>query len=186
MANFPHFRYSHPMRSTSFPFAPLGTRLHRLIVLTALPLAMLLAPGTGWAADTPAAALRVLLGASDPSQPAAAPSAAPHSDPAQRRTITVMRGETLDRAIRRALPNLPLHPDFLRQAFVRVNPQVFPKGAPHNLRTGTPLQVPTADELRYMLVSQYPETVSLFQLVEAAKTAEPEPAQARRHWVRYP
>jgi len=88
--------------------------------------------------------------------------------------------------VRRALPGLPLHPDFLRQAFVTVNPQVFPKGAAHAMRAGTNLQVPTADDLRFMLMSQYPETVGLFQLVEASPSAEKDSQQTKRHWVRFP
>lgn len=139
-----------------------------------------------WAADPSTAALRVLLGTSESSQMGASAPDSNASQSIQRRTISVLRGETLDRAIRRAAPGLPLHPDFLRQAFVAVNPQVFPKGAPHNLRAGTTLQVPTATELRFMLVSQYPESVNLFQIPDATSTADQGPQQAKRHWVRFP
>ena len=152
----------------------------------AVPMVLVLYAQVGWTADPSTAALRVLLGSGDPSQQAAPTDAANAANRSQRRTITVMRGETLDRAVRRALPGLPLHPDFLRQAFVSVNPQVFPKGAAHAMRTGTILQVPTTDELRFMLMSQYPETVALFQVVEATPTAEQAPHQSKRHWVRFP
>lgn len=158
----------------------------RLTTTLAVCLTLLLCAQVGWASDPSTAALRVLLGSADPTQQAAPSSAVNNSNRGQRKTITVMRGETLDRAVRRALPGLPLHPDFLRQAFVSVNPQVFPKGAAHAMRTGTTLQVPTADELRFMLMSQHPETVALFQVVEASPPAEQTPQQSKRNWVRFP
>lgn len=158
----------------------------RFLKALAAPMALVLCTQFSWAADPSTAALRVLLGSAEPTQQVEATAAGNAVHRGQRRTITVMRGETLDRAVRRAVPGLPLHPDFLRQAFVTVNPQVFPKGAAHAMRAGTTLQVPTADELRFMLMSQYPETVGLFQLVEATPTAEQSPLQSKRHWVRFP
>ena len=158
----------------------------RFLKAVAVPMAFVLCTQLSWASDPSTAALRVLLGSAEPTQQVEAAAAGNTAQRGQRRTITVMRGETLDRAVRRAVPGLPLHPDFLRQAFVTVNPQVFPKGAAHAMRAGTTLQVPTADELRFMLMSQYPESVSLFQLVEATPSAEQHPQQAKRHWVRFP
>ncbi len=158
----------------------------RFLKAVAVPMALVLCTQVGWAADASSAALSVLFGSAEPTQQAAPSSAGNAANRGQRRTITVMRGETLDRAVRRALPGLALHPDFLRQAFVSVNPQVFPKGAAHAMRTGTTLQVPTADELRFMLMSQHPETVALFQVVEATTSAEQTPQQSKRHWVRFP
>ena len=102
-------------------------------------------------------------------------------------TVTVQRGETLDRVIRRALPDVPLHPDFLRKAFVSLNPQVFPSGSPHQMRSGVPLQVPSMPALRQMVLSQHPGAAPLFQGAEeqAQHKAAPEPSDQRR-WVRYP
>jgi Tfp pilus assembly protein FimV len=165
---------------------PNSFHFSRFLKAMAVPMALVLSTQFSWAADPSAEALRVLLGSAQTAQPAAPTDAVPAANRSPRRTLTVMRGETLDRAVRRALPGLPLHPDFLRQAFVRVNPQVFPKGAAHAMRAGTALQVPTADELRFMLMSQYPETMALFQVVEAAPTAEPAPQASKRHWVRFP
>ncbi len=161
----------------------------RFLKAVAVPMVLMLSTQFSWASDSSTVALRVLLGSAEPNQQAAPTdpaNAANAANRSPRRTITVMRGESLDRAVRRALPGLPLHPDFLRQAFVRVNPQVFPKGAAHAMRTGTTLQVPTADELRFMLMSQYPETVALFQVVEAPPAAEQAPQPSKRHWVRFP
>lgn len=186
MADFKFFRYSPLMQPVSVRPQPPGSRMASLLKITVLPVAIALCHIATWASDSSTAALRVLLGANDTSLQAPSTTATQVTDNTPRKTITVMRGESLDRVIRRAMPGMPLHPDFLRQAFVRVNPQVFPKGAAHAMRTGTSLQVPTADELRYMLLSQHPESAHLFQLPESAKASEPEPAQARRHWVRYP
>lgn len=187
MADFNIFRYIHPMQRASHHRHSHGPFMTHLLKLTALPLALALWPSASWASDAANAALQVLLGARDTSQPSSSPS---HSltGKTQHKTITVMRGESLDRVIRRAMPGMPLHPDFLRQAFVRLNPQVFPQGKPHALRTGTTLQIPTAEELRFLLVSQHPETASLFQQAEtpSASEQEPTPAQTRRQWVRYP
>jgi Tfp pilus assembly protein FimV len=158
----------------------------RFLKALAAPMALVLLTQFSWASDPSTAALRVLLGSADSAQQAEATTTGNAANRGERRTITLMRGETLDRAVRRALPGLPLHPDFLRQAFVTVNPQVFPKGAAHAMRSGTTLQVPTADELRFMLMSQYPETVALFQVVEATPSAEQSPQQSKRHWVRFP
>lgn len=186
MADSTFFRYSPVMKSVSVQLQHQGAYVSKLLKITVLPVAMALCHSASWASDSSTAALRVLLGANETSLQATSTTAAQVTDNTQRKTITVMRGESLDRVIRRAMPGMPLHPDFLRQAFVRVNPQVFPKGAAHAMRTGTPLQVPTPDELRFMLLSQHPESAHLFQLPESAKASEPEPAQARRHWVRYP
>ena len=146
-----------------------------------------------------AAALKVLLGPSLPIQqmgnapPTAVPTSAAqvHSSSGHvlastpRATVTVQRGETLDRLIRRALPAMPLHPDLLRKAFVNANPQVFPRGAAHAMRSGTSLQVPSTDDLRQLLVTQHPEFVAIFNRPDAAATAENEAVDKRR-WVRYP
>ncbi len=101
--------------------------------------------------------------------------------------VTVQRGETLDRVIRRALPDVPLHPDFLRKAFVSMNPQVFPSGSPHQMRSGVQLKVPSMTDLRQMMLSQHPGAMPLFQAAEsqAEHKAAPDPNDQRR-WVRFP
>jgi len=188
MTEFKIFRYLPPLKPVSNHRKPHGTFVTQLLKITALPLALALCPSASGASEAANSALRVLLGAHETSMQASSPSATGLADKAQHKTITVMRGESLDRVIRRAMPGMPLHPDFLRQAFVRVNPQVFPQGKPHALRTGTALQIPTAEELRFLLMSQHPETASLFQRAETtpAPEQEPSPAQTRRQWVRYP
>lgn len=106
---------------------------------------------------------------------------------AQGTSTTVQRGETLDRVIRRTLPDVPLHPDFLRKAFVGLNPQVFPTGSVHLMRAGSTLQVPSMAALRQMMVQQNPATAALFEAdpsnPAALSTAS---AQDKRRWVRFP
>jgi len=101
--------------------------------------------------------------------------------------VTVQRGETLDRVIRRALPDVPLHPDVLRKAFVSLNPQVFPSGSPHQMRSGAQLKVPSMPALRQIVLSQHPGAAALFHGAEeqAPQKAAPDPNDQRR-WVRYP
>lgn len=160
-----------------------------------------------WSADTAAAsALKVLLGPQAafqqmggmPPTPAHSAEGAKYTkdsttSPASASsalvsgTVTVKRGETLDRVIRRALPDVPLHPDFLRKAFVSLNPQVFPSGSPHQMRSGASLKVPSMPALRQMMMNQYPGAAPLLHESEGqmANKAAADPNDQRR-WVRYP
>ena len=121
-----------------------------------------------------------------PSAMTTAPVAAPAATAGG--MVTVQRGETLDRVIRRALPDVPLHPDFLRKAFVSLNPQVFPSGSPHQVRSGAQLKVPSMLALRQMVLSQHPGAAALFHGADEQaqhKASAPDPNDQRR-WVRYP
>jgi hypothetical protein len=160
-----------------------------------------------WSADTAAAlALKSLLGPQAafqqmgglPPTPAHSAGAAVHTSasptppaPADLAmssgTVTVQRGETLDRLIRRALPDVPLHPDFLRKAFVSLNPQVFPSGSPNQMRAGASLKVPSLPALRQMMLTQYPGAAPLLQGApsQTEHKAAIDPNDQRR-WVRYP
>jgi hypothetical protein len=102
-------------------------------------------------------------------------------------TVTVQRGETLDRLIRRTLPDVPLHPDFLRKAFVSLNPQVFPTGSPNRMIAGASLQVPSMAALRQMMLSQHPGSAALLQggVGQASHAGAIDPSDQRR-WVRFP
>lgn len=159
-----------------------------------------------WSADTAALALKALLGPQaafqqsgglppTPAQSAGAPAhtgasvvASAHAASAMvGSTVTVQRGETLDRLIRRVLPDVPLHPDFLRKAFVSMNPQVFPSGSPNQMRSGAVLQVPSMAALRQMMLSQHPGSASLLQDGNgpAGHAGAIDPSDQRR-WVRFP
>lgn len=99
-------------------------------------------------------------------------------------TTTVQRGETLDRVIRRTLPHVPLQLDFLRKAFVSLNPQAFPTGSVHLMRAGSTLQVPSMAVLRQMLVQQNPATAAFFAPDPSAPGHHS--AHDTRRWVRFP
>lgn len=158
-----------------------------------------------WSADTAAAlALKSLLGPQaafqqsgglppTPAHSAGAPAPteasvmAPAGAAMASSTVTVQRGETLDRLIRRTLPNVPLHPDFLRKAFVSLNPQVFPTGSPNQMRAGASLQVPSMAALRQMMLSQHPSSAALFQGGQGqVGYSGSTDTSDQRNWVRFP
>ena len=158
-----------------------------------------------WSADTAAAlALKALLGPQaafqqsgglppTPAHSAGAPayagaSALGHAGAAMAgSTVTVQRGETLDRLIRRTLPDVPLHPDFLRKAFVSLNPRVFPSGSPNRMLAGASMQVPSMAALRQMMLSQHPSSAALLQGGDArANHAGSVDPSDQRSWVRFP
>lgn len=125
---------------------------------------------------------------SDLSSPQGTPAAS--GARSARTTTQVQRGEGLDAVIRRTLPGLPLQNDFLRQAFMRLNPQVYPTPALRPLRPGTTLQVPGPDDLRQMLKERSPMAAALFQTApepesDAASAAQSQ-ALTKRRWVRFP
>lgn len=186
---------------------------HRQITRLLVSCALAMGSMTAWSADTAASsALKALLGPQMafqqtgglPPTPAhsaggaeqtgaSPPSSAPVASAMVGRTVTVQRGETLDRVIRRALPDVPLHPDFLRKAFVSLNPQVFPEGAPNRMRAGTQLQVPSMAALRQMLLSQHPGSAALLQGGDAPSEAQtpirassPSGPSGSQRWVRFP
>lgn len=168
---------------------------------------LVFAPLSVHAADSPSAgtsALKALLGPSAVLQARGgapvvvagldstgrdAPAPTPQGGTAsgQGTSTTVQRGETLDRVIRRTLPDVPLHPDFLRKAFVSLNPQVFPTGSVHLMRAGSTLQVPSMAALRQMMVQQNPATAALFETDPSNPAAlSTSSAQDKRRWVRFP
>lgn len=177
------------------------TSLASLIPL-ALALTLVLGPTAVPAAESSAAAasaLKVLLGPSavlqartggrvvaeglDRALPAPGPADMAVAHAHQGTSVTVQRGETLDRLIRRTLPHVPLQIDFLRQAFVRLNPQAFPTGSVHLMRAGSTLHVPSMAALRQMMVQQNPQAAALFE--PDSNAPGPHSAEQRR-WVRFP
>lgn len=117
---------------------------------------------------------------------AASASPGPAAGVKARATVTDQRGETLDRLIRRALPGMPLHPDLLRQAFVQLNPQVFPKGTMHAMRAGTALVVPGSEDLLDLLKTQHPEFMALMVVKKDLPVSAESVKVDQRRWVRFP
>ena len=93
------------------------------------------------------------------------------------------QAETLDKVIQKALGESPLRIELLRQAFVQLNPQVFPGGKINRLRSGVVLQVPDHQQLMrtVLLPLLQPAEASAFLGVAASNTPE-----ERRRWVRFP
>lgn len=168
---------------------------HRLLLgsgLVFLAIAMLnVSPAK--AAETSAAAasaLKVLampLSATNNPNPAAAASHAQSGSTANAHSITVQKGESIDAVIRRGLPGLALRDDFMRQALARANPRIFPKGQTYPVKPGTVLTLPSHEDLRQHLLSQYPATVALFQTSPAENLGKDQASGPdKRRWVRFP
>lgn len=172
------------------------------LIPLALTLSLVLGPTAVQAAESSAAAasaLKVLLGPAavlqaragasvmaeglDRAPPAPGPADRVVSASHQGTSVTVQRGETLDRLIRRTLPHVPLQIDFLRQAFVRLNPQAFPTGSVHLMRAGSTLHVPSMAALRQMMLQQNPQAAALF---EPDSNAPGSHNADKRRWVRFP
>ena len=115
-------------------------------------------------------------------------TAASHGGPkTQNNSITVLKGESIDAAIRRGLPGLPLRDEFMRQALAKANPKIFPKGQTYPVRPGTVLALPSHEELRQLILSQHPNAAALFQASSSPSLAsEQSPAQDKRRWVHFP
>ena len=132
-----------------------------------------------------AAALKVLT------TPAPAPEAAsPAGADAGSRAVYVVKGsQTLDVAIQRALPNLPLKESFLRQVFASLNPKALSSGATNVvLRSGTSLQVPTMEDLRYFMAQASPELMGRAGRKGASMESSEEdaPGDLKKRWPRFP
>lgn len=106
------------------------------------------------------------------------------------RAVYVVQGsQTLDVAIQRALPNLPLKEAFLRQVFATLNPKSLPSGATNVvLRSGTNLQVPTMEDLRYFLAQSAPQLMGVAGKKGAFTDVgdEDAPTDGKKRWPRFP
>lgn len=110
-------------------------------------------------------------------------STAPAADTAKRATVTTLRGENLDRLIRRVLPQQPFKDDFVRKAFVALNPETLGKNPTRVLPPGTALLVPGPQDLAMQLSEHYPALGKATATHEEATATAP---PARRRWVQFP
>jgi len=135
--------------------------------------------GLAQATDSSAAAAAVakLLALPLPgSEPAAA------TDTSKRATVTSLRGENVDRIIRRTLRDQPFKDEFVRKAFVQLNPSVLGNNTLRVLPAGTALNMPTAQDLQALLSEQYPALGK----GPAEQEAAPSTPQPKRRWVQFP
>jgi Tfp pilus assembly protein FimV len=126
-----------------------------------------------------AAAVAKLLALPVPGSEAA--TAAP--DKSGRAAVTVLRGETLDRVIRRTLPGQPFKDEFLRKAFVQLNPGLLDNRTARVLPAGSTLTVPSPQDLLAMLSQQYPTLFKARPSEAADEAVAPAP---KRRWVQFP
>jgi len=108
------------------------------------------------------------------------------ADPSPPRTYQVVAGDTLDKVIRKTMPESPLKVEILRNAFIQQNPQAFTKAPPRSLMTGTVLNVPSHDDLvRSYMVPGYAAGNSGVYRGGGYSTADMN-MNERKNWVRFP
>jgi len=116
----------------------------------------------------------------------ALPALALAASPTARGTYKVETGDTLDKVIKKTMPDSPLRVDILRNAFVQQNPQAFTKSPPRALVVGAVLNVPSHDDLlRTHLVPGQSVGSSGVQRGGGYSTADMN-MNERKNWVRFP
>ena len=131
---------------------------------------------------TPMTSVRALLCCLVMSTPFLATAA----KPVVRSTYVVESGDTLDKVIRKTMPDSPLRADILRNAFVQQNPQAFTKSPPRSLMAGAVLNVPNHDDLlrSYMVPGHSPGNSGMNR-GGGYSTADMN-MNERKNWVRFP
>jgi hypothetical protein len=106
--------------------------------------------------------------------------------PLTRTTYQVESGDTLDKVIRKTMPESPLRVEILRNAFVQQNPQAFTKSPPRALMAGVVLNVPNHDDLlrSYMVPGGAPGNSGMHR-GGGYSTADIN-MNERKNWVRFP
>jgi Tfp pilus assembly protein FimV len=91
-------------------------------------------------------------------------------------------GDTAERVVKKAMADIPLKDELLRDALIAANPKAFGAGKATRLKPGTELMLP---DLRPMLREIL---LPLLEPREAGAYFPPPPttAEERRRWVRYP
>ena len=115
-----------------------------------------------------------------------APMLAMAITPTARGTYQVVPGDTLDKVIRKTMPDSPLRVEILRNAFVQQNPQAFTKSPPRALMAGVVLNVPNHDDLlrSYMVPAHSPGNSGMHR-GGGYSTADIN-MNERKNWVRFP
>jgi Tfp pilus assembly protein FimV len=116
----------------------------------------------------------------------AVPALAMATNAVVRSTYKVESGDTLDKVIKKTMPDSPLRADILRNAFVQQNPQAFTKSPPRSLMAGAVLNVPNHDDLlrSYMVPGHAPGNSGMHR-GGGYSTADMNMSE-RKNWVRFP
>jgi hypothetical protein len=106
--------------------------------------------------------------------------------PGQRSTYKVESGDTLDKVIKKTMPESPLRVEILRNAFVQQNPQAFTKSPPRSLMAGVVLNVPNHDDLlrTFILPGHVPGNSGMHR-GGGYSTADMNMSE-HKNWVRFP
>jgi Tfp pilus assembly protein FimV len=106
-------------------------------------------------------------------------------------TYTPAVGEALGRIVAKTLPNSPLSPELLAQAFVSLNPQAFSTGESGRTLSAATLKVPNHNQLVQMVLAKNeaarPAVLAALTALEAKTAAAPasRAPEKRENWVRY-
>ena len=132
--------------------------------------------------NTPMTSVRAFLCCVLMSVPVLAMTASPE----QRSTYKVMSGDTLDKVIRKTMPDSPLRVEILRNAFVQQNPQAFTKSPPRALMAGVVLNVPNHDDLlrSHMTSGRASGTSGAYR--GGGYSSADLNMNERKNWVRFP
>jgi Tfp pilus assembly protein FimV len=103
-------------------------------------------------------------------------------DAPKRATVTALRGENVDRIIRRTLRDQPFKDEFVRKAFVQLNPSVLGSNTLRVLPAGTVLNMPSTQDLQALFTEQYPAMGK----GPAEQEGAPPTTQPKRRWVQFP
>ena len=94
-------------------------------------------------------------------------------------------GDTLDKVIRKTMPDSPLKFEILRNAFVQQNPQAFTKAPPRALMAGAVLNVPNHDDLLRSYMGSGAAGGNGYSRGGGYSTADMN-MNERKNWVRFP
>lgn len=164
---------------------------HLRIVRCASGLALLLAFGLytlpATAADSAAASAAVAKLLSLPTE-SGSPTPERREAVSPRASVIVLKGEHLGHVIRRTMAKQPFKEEFLRKAFIQLNPQLPAQQPLRSLKPGTSLLAPNSEDLLALLAQDNPgfEKAASAASGQQAQTTQTSSAAARRHWVRFP
>lgn len=119
--------------------------------------------------------------------PCLAQAAGPSPKPAEAssaagRVYVTVAGDNADRIVKKALADIPLKDDLLREALIQANPKVFTAGRNTRLKPGTSVTLPDPHAMLRQVIMPLLEPREVGAYFPPPPTSQEE----RRRWVRYP